>query len=86
MLQSNLVAITDPVEMEEAFEVVGRGDGPLDVTVPAYIDASSGFVIRRGIAERSETTKEAAPQSPRPDNAEEAEAEVTADDAQEEAS
>jgi len=52
MLQSNLMRVTDPAS-EGAFEVVGSGTGPIAVTVPAYVDGSSGSIIRRGIAERT---------------------------------
>jgi hypothetical protein len=54
MLQSNLVRVNDP-EKDEAFEVVGAGIGPVIVTVPAYMDGSSGSIVRRGIAERTQS-------------------------------
>jgi hypothetical protein len=52
MLQSGLVRLME-ADSEEAFEVVGTDTGTLTVISPAYVDAQSGFIIRRGIAERS---------------------------------
>ena len=52
MLQSGLVRLME-ADPEEAFEVVGNETGTLAVTSPAYVDDQNGFIIRRGIAERS---------------------------------
>lgn len=54
MLQSGLVRVTDP-SAEDAFEFVGADTGEPLVSVPAYVDASSGFIVRRGVAERTDT-------------------------------
>lgn len=59
MMQSNLQRVTevDP-QVEAAFDITGPPIGDAIVAVPAYIDVTTGTVIRRGIAERVPVTHE----------------------------
>lgn len=51
MLQANLVRLSE-VASEDAFEIVGATDGSVVVSVPAYVDGTTGIIIRLGVAER----------------------------------
>lgn len=57
---ANLALITDPAhpQAEELYEVVEDNGGPLTVVDPAYVDQTSGRIVRRGRAARSRIEQE----------------------------
>lgn len=64
LLQANITVVDDP-RVTEAFEFAGDGDGDAAVIRPAYVDASTGALIRPGRAERRSAPR----QSVAPDTA-----------------
>lgn len=56
LLQANVDVLHDTA-VTEAFEFVGEGDGPATVIRPAYVDGSTGALIRQGLAERTAASR-----------------------------
>lgn len=50
-LQQGGVAVVDDPSHHELFEVVGDGQGVLQVLLPAYVDVATSSLVRRGVAE-----------------------------------
>jgi len=51
MLQASLVPLDDPTVVE-AFDLAGGAGDGVKLVAPAYIDASTNSVVRRGVVER----------------------------------